>query len=91
MCKACGLLWRKDNLVKKHFPFCQPTLAGDESGFLKFRQEPERNHEEVLIMLRMIGCDSLTFKSAECADNNLDETETEKDSQSQQAKATEPE
>ena len=55
----CGALGRKDNLQKWHLPNCQPDIPEGESGFLKLGERPQRNSEDVEMVLRIIGAPNL--------------------------------
>ena len=46
---------RIDNLRNSHFPYCQPLLSEDESGFLMQYSLPETNLDEFRMNLSIIG------------------------------------
>ena len=54
-CKKCSTMGRADNLKVHHFPICQPKLKKKESGFLSKGCLPQRNVEDYLMMLKLVG------------------------------------
>jgi len=42
-------------MTMSHFPYCQPDLEDDESGFLRVGRLPERNVEDFHMLLNLIG------------------------------------
>ena len=88
-CENCGYLGRPNNLRQAHFPYCQPKLDFDETGFLKVGQLPRDNVEDFRNLLRLIGISEKGQKKRRQEDSDAESSRTESEDSDPELEALE--